>query len=164
MTGQETRVNSYFPEQISRARYNKSPDEYKFLWTEKQMEPQTWVPKPSHNGRCKSQALIFGHITSHLKNSMCSRMSNSRKYASLKDGLTIHPTSAGAASWHTVIILVWVDVERDHQMQMVGLCPRSLPSPSLSHLSCSTCLCWQQGQTNCSHTFQQKHLNTSAIL
>lgn len=31
MTGQETRVNSYIPGQISRARHNKSPDEYKFL-------------------------------------------------------------------------------------------------------------------------------------
>ena len=31
MTGQQTRVNSYHPGPISRARNNKSPDEYKFL-------------------------------------------------------------------------------------------------------------------------------------
>ena len=31
MTGQETRVNSYLPEQTSRARYNKSSEEYKLL-------------------------------------------------------------------------------------------------------------------------------------
>lgn len=71
MTGHQTRVNKYLPGQISRARNNKSPDEFKFLMKGGRNVDSYESQINSHSGPCsQSQALIFGQSISCLENSM----------------------------------------------------------------------------------------------
>lgn len=95
----------------------------------------------SHNGRySKTQALILGQAISCLENSMCSRVSSSRNllYWMWFNNLSYR---WGSQEICNNCLLVWADVERDHQT--VDGSPRCPPSPLCPTLPCSTCLCCQ---------------------